>query len=322
MANLLRILVEVILPLALVWLVGFLGQRLLHLDPQPFSRAGLYLLTPAVIFTTLMDSQITAEESGRILLVVVLLVGALWLISMLQALLLRLGPVERGTLQLSSIFINAVNYGFPATLLALGPLGLERAAVFAVGHALLNNTLGAFIAARGRAGGARAALRQVLRIPMVYAVLLAVVLRLLGVSFAGQFSLGGAEIALLPSVYVAIKLLSQAAVPVFMLVLGMQLGSRPREGQDHPRRQLPLALVAGLNRLVLSPVLAAAMVWACGLQGLAARATVLEAAMPTAVLSVILATEFEAQPRFVGTVVVGTTLASVVTVTALLSLWG
>jgi hypothetical protein len=46
------------------------------------------------------------------------------------------------------------------------------------------------------------------------------------------------------------------------------------------------------------------------------------AAMPSAVLMVILAIEFDARPRFVSTVVAGTTLASMVTLTVLLSLWG
>lgn len=320
MSNLLRIVVEVIMPLALVWLVGFLGRRLLHLDPQPFSRAGLYLLTPAVIFVTLMDSQVTFSEGWRILLVVLLLVAALWLIGSLQARLLRLPSAERSAFELSSIFINAVNYGFPAALLALGTAGLERAAVFAVGHALLNNTVGAFIAARGKAGGVRRALKEVLRIPMLYAVLLAVVLRLAGVSFQARLVVAGQEIAFLPSLYFAVKLLAQAAVPVFMLVLGMQLGTLG-DGAV-PRGHLPLAIVAGANRLLLSPALALLFSWLVGLSGLAARATVLQAAMPTAVLGVILATEFEARPRFVGLVIVGTTLASVITVTVLLSVWG
>ncbi len=321
MANPIPIFVTVILPLALVWGVGYLGRRLLKLDVAPFSRAGLYLLTPAVIFVNLMESKLTLAEGGGIVLVVALMAAALWLISWLQARLLRLSPEDGSALQLTSIFINAVNYGFPAVLLALGPAGLERAAVFAVAHALLSNTAGAYIAARGRAGGAKETLLQVLRIPMLYAVVLALLLRLAGVSLNAPFVIGGMEIALLPGIYQAVKLLAQAAVPVFMLVLGMQLAGNGRQDGPMPRRWLlPMAL-AGLNRLVLSPLLAWGLVRLAGLTGVAARATIMEAAMPSAVLMVILAIEFDARPRFVSTVVVGTTLASMVTLTLLLSVW-
>lgn len=319
MRNLIPIFVQVILPLALVWGAGFLGRRLLHLDPRPFSRAGLYLLTPAVIFTTLMEAEITLQESGRILLLVLLLLSLLGILGRLQLYFLRLSPDEGTAFLLSAVFINSVNYGFPATLLALGPEGLERAAVFAVGHAFLVNTAGAYIAARGRAGSLREALSQVARIPMLYAVALAVVLRLAGVSFSITFSLWGVEVPLLPGLYQAVKLLSQAAIPVFMLVLGMQLGVE--DADPLPRRlRLPLAL-AGLTRLVLSPLLAWGLAVLLGLSGMAARASILEAAMPSAVITVILATEFDTQPRLVSRVVLWTTVLSMVTLTLLLSLW-
>ena len=322
MTNPVPIFIQVILPLALVWGVGYLGRRVLKLDPQPFARAGLYLLTPTVIFVTLMESKITLAEGGRIVLVVVLLATAMWFLSWLQARLLRLSPEDASAFQLTSIFINAVNYGFPAILLALGQEGLERAAFFAVGHALLSNTAGAFIAARGRAGSLKQTLLQVLRIPMLYAVVLALVLRATGLSMSTPFSIGGMQIALLASVYQAVRMLSQAAVPIFMLVLGMQLGGNNGQEASAGRGPLGAMVLAGVNRLIVSPLLAWGLVQLIGLEGVTGRATIMEAAMPSAVLIVILAIEFDTRPRFVSAVVVGTTLASMVTLTILLSLWG
>ena len=153
---------------------------------------------------------------------------------------------------------------------------------------------------------------------MFYAVALAVLLRLAGVSFSGTLSLWGIEIPLLPGIYQAVKFLSQAAIPVFMLVLGMQLGTA--DADPLPRRlYLPLFL-AGLTRLVLSPLLAWGLTLLLGLSGIAAQASILEAAMPSAVITVILATEFDTQPRLVSRVVLWTTLFSMVTLTLLLNL--
>ena len=316
--NPIPVFVEVIFPLALVWLAGFLARRFLHLDPQPFSRIGLYLLTPTVTFTSLMSSQISADEGWRIVIVVFALMAALWLLASMQSRLLRLSPEDSSAFVLVSIIINAVNYGFPVTLLAFGETGLERAAIFAGAHSIVSNTLGAYIAARGRASGIGTAARQALRIPMLYAVLLALVLRAAGISFSGTISIAGMAIPLLPSVYRAIQLLAQAAVPIFMLVLGMQLADT--EGRKSAAQPSNLATsLASLTRLVISPVIAWSLAQAVGLGLLATRVTVLEAAMPSAVLTVILATEFKAQPHFAARVVVITTLFSMITLTLLLS---
>lgn len=322
MANPIPIFIEVILPLALVWGVGYLARRLLKLDPRPFARAGLYLLTPTIIFVSLMESAITLAEGGRVILLVAVLAALLWLIAWVQARLLRLSPEDTSAFLLTTIFINAVNYGFPAVLLALGAEGLEWATIFAIAHALLSNTAGGYIAARGRGGSVKQTLLQVLRIPMLYGVVLALILRLAGVSLDAPFAVAGVRIALLPAIYQAIRLLSQAAVPVFMLVLGMQLAGNG--GSETPGAKLPLGamVLAGINRLILSPLLAWGLTLLLGLGGVAGRAVIMEAAMPSAVLMVILSIEFDARPRFVSAVVVGTTLASIVTLTLLLSLWG
>jgi len=316
MLNPLRIFVQVILPLALVWTAGFLGRRFLHLDPRPFSRVALYFLAPSVFFTSLMESQIKAGEAGRIALIALLLFGLVAALSGGLGRLLRLPAQEQSAFILSSTLINTTNYGFPVVLLALGEAGLERAALFAVCHASLANSAGVYIAARGRSGGIRQALRQVLGIPMVYGVILALLLRLVGFSFDGSLTLHGKELLLLTSIYRAVKLLAQGAVPVFSLVLGMQLAAEERMRFSGP------LLLAGAIRLLVSPALAWGLTRLVGLQGLSAQTTILEAAMPTAVIGVILATEFEAHPRFVSTAVVGTTLLSMVTLTLLLSVMG
>lgn len=322
MANPIPVFIEVILPLALVWAVGYVARRFLKLDPRPFARAGLYLLTPTIIFVSLMDSEITLAEGGRVILLVGVLAIVLWLVAWGQARLLRLSPEDSSAFLLTSIFINSVNYGFPAVLLALGTEGLAWATFFAVGHALLANTAGGYIAARGRGGNVKQTLLAVLRIPMLYAVVLALVLRLAGVSLAVPFVIGGVRVALLPAVYQSIKLLAQSAVPIFMLVLGMQLAGNG--GQETPGAKLPVGamVLAGVNRLIVSPLLAWGLVLLLGIEGVAGQATIMEAAMPSAVLTVILAIEFDTRPRFVSAVVVGTTLASIVTLTLLLSLWG
>jgi hypothetical protein len=99
-----------------------------------------------------------------------------------------------------------------------------------------------------------------------------------------------------------------------LLVLGMQVekGVRP----ERP------ALVALASALVLlgSPLLGFLLAPALGLTGPARQAMLVESAMPSAVITTIVALEFDVAPRFVTSVVVVTTLASPLTVSVLIAL--
>jgi predicted permease len=59
-----------------------------------------------------------------------------------------------------------------------------------------------------------------------------------------------------------------------------------------------------------------------GLQGAAFQAGVVESAMPSAVLSTVLATEFDVEPAFVTSTVFITTLLSPITLTPLIAYLG
>ncbi len=114
----------------------------------------------------------------------------------------------------------------------------------------------------------------------------------------------------------AVSLLSDASIPAMLVVLGLQLQNNQR---SYNLRALFLAggmrLLGGLGvGLVLASVF--------GLGGVAYNAGVLEASMPTAVMSTILATEYDAEPAFVTTAVFVSTLLSPLTLTPLLLILG
>jgi predicted permease len=82
-----------------------------------------------------------------------------------------------------------------------------------------------------------------------------------------------------------------------------------------------LVLTNGL-RLIASPLIAIALSALFGFYGSARQAAILEAAMPTAVTTTVLATEYDLEPGFVTSVVLTTTLLSPFTLTPLLSFLG
>jgi predicted permease len=113
-----------------------------------------------------------------------------------------------------------------------------------------------------------------------------------------------------------VSLLSNAAIPSMLVLLGMQLVNIRLDGHVKP------LLLSGTMRLLVAPALAYLLARSLGMSGPAYQAVVLEAAMPAAVLTTILATEFDAEPTFVTTAVLITTLLSPLTLTPLLAFLG
>jgi predicted permease len=75
-------------------------------------------------------------------------------------------------------------------------------------------------------------------------------------------------------------------------------------------------------RLVGGAVVGLALVGIMGLTGTARQAGVLQSAMPSAVITIVLATEYDVEPAFVTSVVISTTLLSPLTLTPLLAYLG
>jgi predicted permease len=85
------------------------------------------------------------------------------------------------------------------------------------------------------------------------------------------------------------------------------------------------AIALGLSnsmRLIGGPILALGLSVAFGLTGAARQAGVAEAAVPTAIMMTVLATEYNIEPSFVTTAVFTSTLLSPLTLTPLLSYLG
>jgi hypothetical protein len=114
----------------------------------------------------------------------------------------------------------------------------------------------------------------------------------------------------------SIGLLAQAAIPAMLIVLGMQLranGSLPQTRAVAPAVAL---------RLVVGPAIGIGLASLFGLTGAQRQAGILETAMPTAVVSTVLAETYGLEPAFVTQCVVITTLMSPLTLTPLLAWLG
>jgi predicted permease len=299
--------VKVLLPVAIVVALGYLLRRAFPLDVRTLNRVSLYVLTPCLVFVTLLRADIAGGEALRLTVQMALVMAATTLCTFLAAFAFRLTTPQRSGFLLTTTFMNSGNYGLSVTRFAYGELGFQYAVIGYLTQAILAQTLAVYLASAGRASR-RAALGQVFRLPLIYAVLLALGLRLLGVRLDEND--GGVAVGL----FRGLRLVADAALPVLLLILGTQLTQR------QPATAGGVMATAIVLRLLLSIPLAYGVGIALGLSGLPLYVGTIQAAMPTAVNTIVLAVEFDAWPEFVSDGVVITTLGSLVSLTILITI--
>lgn len=297
------VLLNVVLPVFLVAGVAMLTQSYLRLDVKTLSRATFYLFAPALVFDSLISSGISGGEFGQIAAAVLLVTLILWGLAAVAARLLRLQGPTQAIFLIAILIMNAGNFGLPINLFAFGQEGLARATLYYTVSAMLSSSLGVYLTARGQAS-ARTALRRMVGVPLIYGALLGLALNLSGLSVPEPLQK-------------AVHLLGQASIPAMLLVLGVQLAEAFQNRQD--RLHLPALAVVAVARLLIAPVLAWGVASAIGLHGLTREVVVLESAMPTAVITTILATEFGSDSHFAALCALTTTLLSLGTLTLLLN---
>lgn len=302
MSQILAVLTQNILPIFLVASFGYVAQRRFQLEPRTLNSIVFNILSPALVFSSLVSSQLPVIELGQVALFTVLSVGLMGAIAYGGARLLRLDRVNTAAFLLVVMFVNSGNYGLTLTQLRYGDDGLSRAIVYYVVSTLLVYSVGIFIASMGQLSW-RQTLARMARLPAVYATILAIVFYGLRIPVPGPLMRG-------------IELAGSAAIPVMLLVLGMQIASM--QAADTQRLVWPAVGV----RLLLGPLVALLIAGIVGLQGITRSTSIIEASMPTAVITIVLATEFALPTSAVAHIVVVSTLLSPLTLTAVITLFG
>jgi len=300
LSGLLELFANNILPILLVASFGFLIQKLLKIDPRPLSQITFYVLSPALVFTLLLSAGIEGAQvlsmMGFAAAVVLLTVGVSYVLGRAFGLRGKRGAA----FLLTTTFMNAGNYGLSLNQFAFGDLGLALASIYFVASVMLTNSLGVYIASVGGSSTIQA-LKGLAKVPAVYAIPLALVVRAFDITLPLPISR-------------PLELLSLATIPLMLLLLGMQIS---RAGIP-PYPKLLSASVA--IKLLVAPAIALLVSPLFGPEGLARDVGVLQSAMPTAVMTTIIAIEYDTEAAFVTGAVLVSTLLSPFTLTPLMAI--
>jgi len=299
MAVLAAIFVSDILPIFTIAGVGFLLARLLHANVRTLAHVVFYALIPCLVFNLLVTSRMTGAQFGRMAAMAVLVTVTMGLVARVAAVPLRMTRPEMSAFLLVVMFSNSGNYGLPVVLFAFGSDALVQATAYFVTGSMMTYTLGVFLAASGQRS-VRRALLGIAGAPVVYGVLVAAIVLAAGISMPA-------------AVMRPIGMLSDAALPMMILVLGMQL-----ERVSMPDRPALVAAAVALS-LIVAPFVALGLASIVGVGAAGRQAGVVLASMPVAVVTTILALEFDAAPTFVTSTVFVSTLLSPLTLTPLIA---
>src|SRR5262245_42084711 len=198
-----------ILPIFIIAGVGFLLARRFGASVKTLATVTFNALSPCLVFDQLVSAQISGSQSLRVVAFCVLLTIAIGIAARLTTLPLRLDRMTLSSFLLVAMFSNSGNYALPVVLFAFGQEALAFASVYFVTSAILIYTAGILVAASGH-GSVRLAMTRLFKVPAIYAVTAAVIVL-------------GTHTTVPAAVMRPVGLLSDAAIPIMLLVLGMQL---------------------------------------------------------------------------------------------------
>ncbi|MFC4736380.1 AEC family transporter [Bacillus daqingensis] len=294
------IFIQVVLPVLLIFAAGFAIQKWKKVDIKPVSVVALYVATPALVFQTFYEAELDRQYVYMVVFSFALLFSLILLNKLVAKITKRSEKKESGWI-LSTAFMNAGNYGAPIILFAYGQEGFAYAVSFMVLQSIIMNVFGVYYAAKGYAGS-RYAVRSILTMPVTYALLLAVVMQ-------------ATPLAMPDNLMGAVDIVAAAAIPIVMIILGMQLANMQIGQFDWPSISYSTTV-----RLLISPLIAWGLTMLMPMDPLLAKVLIVSAAMPSAATIVMFCVQFDNQPRYVSSVTMVTTLLSVITITVLLAI--
>jgi len=280
------VLLPAIIPVALIILIGFIGARTLSLESQTLSQLTLYILAPALVADSLYRTTLSIQTSTVLVASFAITSLLLYLLAWGLGKICKLPEPSQKSLIASTLFPNNGNLGLPVSAFAFNTPGLERAVVYMIASSLLMFGIGPALLKGSRV---TKGLRFTLKLPLFWAILGGLSLRLLSIELPLRLDEG-------------IQQLGAAAIPIALIILGMQLASTRFEVGIYE-------ICAATLRLLGGPLIAYIVGTIWQLQGLDLQVLVLQSAMPTAVNTVVLVAFGGDAPRVARTVVVSTLMS-------------
>lgn len=296
----LQVLVDVLVPVFAVVAVGFALARVVGVEPKALATLAYWVLGPAFIFDVLASAELDPDVVVKVVVTTAVTMAAAALVAVIVMRALGTSFSELAATVLTSTYGNVGNFGLAISAFALGEDVLPIASIVLV----TVNTLGILTGvglANLRHGSLLRAVATAVASPLAVAVVPALVVNVSDVTLPIWLDR-------------PVSLVAAAMIPVMLLTLGVQLAGMPR-ALPSARLAVPIGI-----KLIVAPVAALLTVTLLDLAGVAGDVVVLQAAMPAAVFTSLIALEHDLEADYVTSVVLLGTLVSALTLPVVITL--
>jgi malate permease and related proteins len=300
--SLLSVFANNILPIILLGGAGFTLAKLLHIESRSLGRVVFYIFSPVLIFDILIKNKLNLREAAGVIGFTVAMILAMGILTYLLGSLLKIERPALIAILITAMFANTGNYGLPLVSFAFGDAALPYASIYFITTTTLFYTLGVLLASLGHMNFKEAAL-GLFRIPMLYAVVIAVLINAWSVQIPTP-------------IFRTVELAAGATIPLMLILLGVEL-SRVELSGNFRALQLSVAL-----RLLVAPLGALLFAALFGFKGVVRQGAVTQASMPSIVSSTVLAMEYQLDSKLITAVIFISTILSPLTLTPLLVFLG
>ncbi|MGB9936224.1 MAG: AEC family transporter [Methanobacterium sp.] len=296
--------IETIIPIIIMIVIGYFLKRLKILKPNDadlLNKIVINIAIPALIFNAIYNIDISILPIIAPIPLICMAVGILsGLVAYIFAKIKKYPQKTVWSIVITSSMFNSGFLGYPFVLGVFGGDGLVRAVFYDLGSMMLFIIFGVVLLLI-YGGKYTTILKRALIFPPIWAVALAIFLNYI------NFEIG-------PIIFNTLDYLSGAAIPLIMISLGLSLEFRGI------KENVQAIFSVSIIKLLIAPAIAAVIVLLLGIEGLEKQVTIIEAAMPSAMLSLVLAITYNLDIKTAASCIFTSTILSLTTIPLILLL--
>jgi predicted permease len=268
---------DIFLYIILMVFLGYFLKRLKFLkleDLKPLNRIVLDIAMPCMIFTTLYGVDDTLFSKLFILPIIPIFI--FFLIGLFAFILLKIFNLSKFkvlSLILPITLGNTGYLGYPIVLNLFGNDALLRAVFFDISTPLIFLFMSAVLIINF-GGKKKDALKNFLKFPILWAIIIAIVFNV--------FNIGEGNV-----LEKVINDIATLTVPLAMIILGVSFNF------NKMKENIKVASFISLIKLIFYPLIAFILITIVGLTGLEFKIGLIQSAMPSAILSLVLAINYK-----------------------------
>ena len=282
--------VNIILPVIFVVFTGYLWNKYnKDFNPAAITKLVANIGLPCLIYNSLTRSNLTINIYFKIFLSALLVLAIGFLFGYLLIKFFKLSSIKLTT---PLMHPNTGNMGIPLSLLAFGNEGLALAAGFAsivmVSHFTANTAI----------SSGNYSIKKIILSPVLLSLFFSLIILFYKIEMPNFFN----NIT---------NILSGFVIPLVLLSLGISLSKINI-------KKLRIGLMLGLFKLISGPFIGLLVVYLLRLDGNVAKVIILQASMPAAILTYLIAAQNNSYEQEIGTAVFVSTIGSIVSIPIIL----